>query len=772
MWPQRTAHRLRRARALIHSPLRPNWFESDEGQFDPTIAYRHLDGQGRLCLLDDGAFVTQLVHSESASSTADRIFDPGDHLDASRMRLRGASVRFEFVDGDLGPASWTAVGDSVVPLVRIARREHADVSDGRTVATFSAVDRVFADADLRVRFLANDVVGYEIHVGPRATKTALTIRVTGSTALAIDEDGSLVVSTEQGTVRHTPPVVVGEAGALGARSWFESVDASTVRIAWTVGEQGTPVVIDPTLVYSTYLGGSSIDSIESVALHPTNGTAYFCGLTLSADLPVTPGSFDVVASGGFDAFVGALNAAGTALQFLTYFGGTGDDLAFDLEVDSTGAVYVGGATSSSNFPVTAGAYSTTLSGWFDGFAAKFAPGGGTLLFSTYIGGSFTDAVFGIALTGTNTLYVVGQTESDRKLGAPSLPFPVTSNAYQPHLGNGSACSSGAILCDTDAFVARFDPTGTTLPYSSLLGGDGSDGAKDVVLQAWNRPVLLIETNSTGIPGALTGSNNGWGGLFVTVPAGDPGEAPGWFTSGQQNDDTYVAILDVSQPAFDPANPQNGNPQRVFGCFVDGTAFDNPTGIALEPRGTGVVVCGVTTSSDFPNTIVGSGPNCSGSSCKDGFVVKLDPSVAPASTPFVWSRYLGGTQADSAGGVAVDRAGQVFVVGDTASTVFPLGPSPLDPTHNGAADAFAIRMNAAGTIVLDGTYIGGTDDDFVLGLGLSTTNQLWFAGSTNSANYPTSVGAFQVFGLGPFPAPPNGLGLDTTLGEGFVTSLQF
>ncbi|MCC7169808.1 MAG: hypothetical protein IT459_05115, partial [Planctomycetes bacterium] len=170
--------------------------------------------------------------------------------------------------------------------------------------------------------------------------------MTGAIELEIDADGSLVVSTAQGTVRHTPPVIVGEAGERGARSWFERVDESTVRIAWAGATSGTPIVIDPTLVYSTYLGGTSSDSVEAVALHPTNGTAYVCGATLSVDLPVTPGSFDVVANGGFDAFVAALNASGTALQFLTYFGGTGEDLAFDLEVDSTGAIYVGGATSS------------------------------------------------------------------------------------------------------------------------------------------------------------------------------------------------------------------------------------------------------------------------------------------------------------------------------------------------------------------------------------------------------------------------------------------
>ena len=648
--------------------------------------------------------------------------------------MRGANVRYEFTDPDLGSASWVAVGDPVIPLFRFVHGESGPGDGpGRTVGTYSAVDRVFADADLRVRFVAYEAPGYEIHVGPRATKTALTIGVTGAIELEIDADGSLVVSTAQGTVRHTPPVIVGEAGERGARSWFERVDESTVRIAWAGATSGTPIVIDPTLVYSTYLGGTSSDSVEAVALHPTNGTAYVCGATLSVDLPVTPGSFDVVANGGFDAFVGALNASGTELQFLTYFGGTGEDLAFDLEVDSTGAIYVGGATSSSNFPVTVGAYSTTFTGWFDGFAAKLAPGGGSLVFSTYIGGSFSDAVFGVALTNTNAMYVVGQTESDRKLGPPSVPFPVTSNAYQPHLGNGSGCSDMSRLCDTDAFVARLDPSGSSVPYSTLLGGDGSDGAKEVVLQAWNRPVLLIETNSAGVPGALTGSLNGWGGLFATVPAGDPGEAPGWFTSGQLNDDTYVAILYVSQPAFDPANPQHGNPQRVFACFVDGTDSDNPTGIALEPRGTGIVVCGVTSSTDFPMTVSGSGPNCSGSTCGDGFVVKLDPSVAPASTPFVWSRYLGGTQADTAGGVAVDRAGQVFVVGHTASTNFPLGPSPLDPTHNGAADAFAIRMDATGTTILDGTFYGGASDDFVLGMGLSSTNQLWLVGSTNLAN---------------------------------------
>ncbi|MBK6938669.1 MAG: hypothetical protein IPH13_00470 [Planctomycetes bacterium] len=320
-----------------------------------------------------------------------------------------------------------------------------------------------------MRFVAYEAPGYEIHVGPRATKTALTIGVTGAIELEIDADGSLVVSTAQGTVRHTPPVIVGEAGERGARSWFERVDESTVRIAWAGATSGTPIVIDPTLVYSTYLGGTSSDSVEAVALHPTNGTAYVCGATLSVDLPVTPGSFDVVANGGFDAFVAALNASGTALQFLTYFGGTGEDLAFDLEVDSTGAIYVGGATSSSNFPGHRRGVLHDVHGLVRRLRGEAGSGGGSLVFSTYIGGSFSDAVFGVALTNTNAMYVVGQTESDRKLSPPSVPFPVTSNAYQPHLGNGSGCSDMSRLCDTDAFVARLDPSGSSVPYSCSVG---------------------------------------------------------------------------------------------------------------------------------------------------------------------------------------------------------------------------------------------------------------------------------------------------------------
>ena len=211
------------------------------------------------------------------------------------------------------------------------------------------------------------------------------------------------------------------------------------------------------LVYSTYLGGTSADQGNGIAVD-TAGDAYVTGLTYSTDFPTTAGAYQTSPGGGADAFVTKLNPTGTALVYSTYLGGMSDDYGAGIAVDTAGNAYVTGCTESTDFPTTPGAYQTSHGGGADAFVTKLNPTGTALVYSTYLGGTNDDRGNGIAVDTAGDAYVTGQTTS--------TDFPTTAGGFQTPYGG-----------DQDAFVAKLNPTGTALIYSTYLGGTGNDFGK-------------------------------------------------------------------------------------------------------------------------------------------------------------------------------------------------------------------------------------------------------------------------------------------------------
>src|SRR6266851_2193022 len=228
------------------------------------------------------------------------------------------------------------------------------------------------------------------------------------------------------------------------------IDSSaTIRSAssWPA-DRHRSLTIDPSLVYSTYLGGSSTDVGFGIAVD-SSGNAYVTGYTQSSNFPTTAGALQTTFGGLADAFVSKLNSSGSALVYSTYLGGGSTDFGFGIAVDSSGGAYVTGYTQSSNFPATAGALQTTFGGGADAFVSKLNSGGSALVYSTYLGGSSFDFGFGIAVDSSGNAYVTGYTCSSN--------FPTTAGALQTTFGVG-----GAI----DAFVAKFRTAPPTITITS------------------------------------------------------------------------------------------------------------------------------------------------------------------------------------------------------------------------------------------------------------------------------------------------------------------
>jgi hypothetical protein len=257
-----------------------------------------------------------------------------------------------------------------------------------------------------------------------------------------------------------------------------------------------PLVIDPTLAYSSYLGGGSYDSGEAIAVD-ASGNAYVTGFTASSDFPVTSGAFQTTYGGNQDAFVSKVNATGSALIYSAYLGGGEDDSGWGIAVDASGNAYVMGYTASSNFPTTAGAVQTTYGGNKDAFVSKLTAAGCALVYSTYLGGSKGegwDFLFGhIAVDTSGNAYVTGSTASS--------DFPVTSGAFQTRQGS---------TFGGDAFVTKLNATGSALVYSTYLGGSLEDGGYGIAVD---------ESGNVYVTGSATFSN------FPTTPGAFQAESP-------------------------------------------------------------------------------------------------------------------------------------------------------------------------------------------------------------------------------------------------------
>ena len=292
---------------------------------------------------------------------------------------------------------------------------------------------------------------YDFIVSPGANPSTIRLAFEGATRVRIDKKGDLVLAIPTGEIRQNKPFVYQLVRGVKKRITARYVSRGKHRIGFKVARYNRrqPLVIDPVLIYSTYLGGSGLDNAQAVAVD-NNGNAYVTGSTSSTNFPTANPFQPAIGGTSTDAFVTKLNPAGTALVYSTYLGGSLSDSGFGIALDPIGNAYVTGQTSSVNFP-TANPLQGGAGGLSDAFVTKLNPQGSMLVYSSYLGGSFDDSGRGIAVDVLGGAHITGNTESQ--------DFPL-ANALRPTLGLA------------DAFVSKFNSAGTALVYSTYLGGSG------------------------------------------------------------------------------------------------------------------------------------------------------------------------------------------------------------------------------------------------------------------------------------------------------------
>ena len=390
------------------------------------------------------------------------------------------------------------------------------------------------------------------------------------------------------------------------------------------------------LVYSTYLGGSGTDVGKSIAVDGA-GNAYVTGYTTSTNFP-TKNPLQGNLGGAWDAFVAKLNDTGSGLVYSTYLGGSNQDKAQGIAVDAAGNAYVTGSTNSTDFP-TANALQATSSGGADGFVAELNAAGSALVYSTYLGGNFSDLLNAIAVDGSGNTYVTGSTSS--------TTFPTTVGAFQTTLGG-----------QTDAFITKLTAGGTGLAYSTYLGGSTTDVGYGIAVDSAGNAYVTGYTTSTNLPTSP--------GAFQTSLSG-----------GLNDTDAFVTKLNPTGTGL------------VYSTYLGGsTGADYGYGIAVGSTGNAYVT-GETRSNNFPVTNALQSMYAGGGA--DAFVTELNET----GSGLVYSTYLGGsTGGDTGYGIAVDSTGNAYVTGQTSSTNFPT-KNPLQgkfggPSHT--SDAFVTKID--------------------------------------------------------------------------------
>ncbi len=477
---------------------------------------------------------------------------------------------------------------------------------------------------------------YDFVVAPGADPRKIALTFKGADKLEIDAKGDLLLHAAGGTVRQKKPVIYQEMDGVRQEIAGSYVRKGAKRVGFKMAayDLSRPLVIDPVLSYSTYLGGSdrdstgSSDSTGKIAVD-SDGNAYVTGTTgwfgPGSNFPTTPGAFQPNIGNdpmcppctGGDVFVTKLNPTGTGLVYSTFLGGSGSDQGLGIAVDSAGSAYVTGITSSSDFPTTAGAFET-FNGTFNGnmvaFVTKLDAAGSMLLYSTYLGGSSAGA--GIAVDTAGSAYVTGWTFSEN--------FPTTAGAFDttPPIRDESGFGN------VDAFVTKLNPAGSMLLYSTYLGGSGNDRGLGIAVDAAGSAYVTGVTLSRDFPTTA---------CCRPSPAGAA-------------DDAFVTKLDPTGSML------------VYSIYLGGGEFDQGNGIAVDAAGNAYVT-GSTASSNFPTTAGAFQTTQPARGARGGFVTKLNP----LGSALVYSTYfLPGSD------IAVDAAGSAYVTG-SAGPDFPTTP---------------------------------------------------------------------------------------------------
>ena len=653
-------------------------FTQNMGQWPDSILFRANAGGATMWFTRDGIYY-QFVRRIPKQTPASLDEAPADILRADlpdKLRREPDSIETMMIKAEFVGTSQevTAIGLEELEykcnyfIGNDPAKWRTDVSNYTGVTLkgiYPGVDIVYRSRDGKFE--------YELVAASQTQLGQVKVEYRGATEVRRDGNGNAVLQTSFGEFACSNVLITDNAEPITPVSAAQFTSSTNV-----------------TLAYSTYLGGGGNDDGRAIAVDGV-GCAYVTGETVSSDFPATI-PFDRSVGDIWNAFVTKLNPAGNGLVYSTYLGGSHSDYGYAIAVDGVGSAYVTGWTGSSDFP-TATPFDGSSNGGPDAFVTKLSPTGNSLVYSTYLGGNDYDYGYGIAVDGVGSAYVTGETIS--------ADFP-TATPFDENFNGGFR----------DAFVTKLSPGGNNLVYSTYLGGSAADYGRAIAVDEGGSAHVTGWTGSANFPTAtpFDSSYNMLNDAFVTKlsPAGTS-LVYSTFLGGNSYDEGHAIAVDgvgsayvtglTSSSDFPTTTPfdstSNGydafvtklspaGNSLVYSTYLGGNNTDVGNAIAVDGAGSAYVT-GYTSSSDFPTASPFDG---SLNGLSDAFVTKL----SPIGNSLVYSTYLGGSNQDQGLAIALDAEGGAYVTGETQSADFPT-VNPFDGSQNSQYDAFVTKFGA-------------------------------------------------------------------------------
>ncbi len=749
----------------------PLQFEANQGQQPSPVKFLSRGQDYTVFLTPDSAVLSlrKVRRQVRIDKPGSPVLEP--ELEASadfRLRLEGSNPAVQLTGAEPLPGAVNYFNGK-------------DRSQWRTnVAVYSKVRyrQVYPGIDL-VFYGNQRQLEYDFVLAPGSMPDAIRLSVDGASRTSVDPaTGDLVLEAAGEQVRFHKPLVYQPETAESPRQEVAGrfvVNENQVTFAVAPYDHARALVVDPVLAYSTFLGGSSEDLAVAVALDKS-GNAYIAGRTCSTNFPTTPSSYrptqpghgpntscnGALANSATDVFVAKLNAAGTALVYSTYIGGSYYDSPAGIAVDAAGEVYLAGQTESDDFPVTNASvcapqgYNSnptpgqctaairpscgdpTTGGSISGFITKLNAAGSALVWSTFIGGTGGDYITAMALDSSNDVYVAATTSSEPgfDLNCPSIqtnyPWPTTPGAYE------TADPPKGWQTPTHSAFAKMSADGSTLLYSTLFGAPaGSTGSS-----AFFTSIAVDSTGKAYLGGSANVPN------LPATPGAYQGICAACLNNG--NYDGFVASFNPSQSgpaslAFFTYLGGNGISPGGSGCNPPDAVY----AIALD-RTDDIYVTGSACSADFPTTAgayqkTDPKPGSPGCNTSNAFLARLNST----GSTLEHSTYLNGTDCYGqtlGNGISVDSTGNAYITGSTTDPTFPV-VNPVQ-TFGPTGGAFVAEFNKNATQLLFATDLGCCGDT---GNAVHADNygNLYAVGLTNGVGLPTTPGAVQTVYGGDF-----------------------
>ncbi|MEO5922207.1 MAG: SBBP repeat-containing protein [Bryobacteraceae bacterium] len=643
-------------------PQLPYTFEENQGQAPAPVKYL-ARGQGYSLFLTDREAVLALERDANTRQIVRMSLD-GSQPASSIQGVGRAQQTTNYLVGN-EPVKWK----TNVPHFNGVR--YANVYQG--------IDLVYHSAASQLE--------YDFVVAPGARTADIQMRFGGVQTMRVTMSGALELQFGARKLVNQAPVAYQEIGGRRrlVRASYNLLGDN--RVGFRVGphNEALPLVIDPVVLYATFLGGDRTDSVSAIAVDP-QGNTYVTGETTSANFPAVGTAITQIQGAIPYAFVTKYNAAGTQILYSTLLGGNSNTRGQGIAVDAAGNAYVSGVTGAKNFPMV-NPVQATHPGLNIGYVAKLNPQGNAILFSTYIGGERNDEARSIAVDSAGAIHVTGRVTS--------TTFP-TSNAIQPTFGG-----------NTDAFVAVYSAPNYRLKFSTLLGKTGLEEANALTVDAQ-------------------------GATYVTGFAA----AAGMATAG-----AYQSLVRSPNDAFALKINAEGTSLDWF-TYYGGRGDEYGKAIALDTFGN-VLIGGSATSDNLVTTSNAIQPALRGDN--DAFLAKFSAD----GRDLLYATYLGSATtrsgiSESINGIGVDPTRGVALAGITDGANFPT-VRPIQPFGGGTADGFVARLNPSLADLDFSTHVGGSLNEEVLGMALDGNGGIHLAGYTLSTNFPLKNAINTAFG---------------------------